>query len=157
MGLIRIAPAVVPYGAFEAEMMTPTSAATIALGEPVQRNAGNPEQIEAFAGGATVTGLVGFAAGIVTAGTPEFGTKILVYKANANTQFIGQIYDVSAGALATAAAATHEGNNYGLVEPTAGEWYVDEEDTGDVHVTVTRVLTGLNACLFRVISTVIGV
>lgn len=135
--------------------MTPTSSATIALGEPVQRNSGDPELIEAFAGGATVTGLVGTAQGRVAAGVLEFGTQIPVAIATRDVLWLGQIYDVSAGAIATAAAATHEGNQYGIVEPTAGEWFIDEEDTSAVVLTVERIFTQLNAALFRWIASAI--
>ena len=155
MGLIRIQPSR-RSASFETRNLTPTASATIAIGEPVQRNASDPELIEAFTGGSTVTGLLGFAMAAVTSGTPAFGTTIPVAIADADTEFLGQIYDVSGAAVATAAKATHEGNDYGLIEPTAGEWYVDEEDETNVHVFVTQVLTHLNACLFRVIGTVIG-
>ena len=130
--------------------MTPTSSATLALGEPIQRNSGTPSQIEAHDGGATVTGIVGTALGTVASGTvPHPGTKVMVALANTRTLWLGQIYDVSASAVATAAVATHEGVQYGMVEPTAGEWYVDEEDESNVVLTVVRVLTQINCVLFR--------
>lgn len=157
MGFIAFKPSRRPSGSWEVEDMTPHGSATLAIGEPVQRNSSDPELIEPFAGGATVTGLLGFSGAVVTSGVPNYRTKITVYKANLDTEFIGQIWDVSEGVVATVAAATHEGNQYGIVEPTAGEWYIDEEDTSDVVVTVTRVLDEINAALFKVISSAIGV
>jgi len=133
----------------------PTSSATLALGEPVQRNSSDPEQIEAHAGGATVTGILGTALGTVTSGTVPFGSTVQVAIARRDTLWLGQIYDVSASAVATAAAGTHEGNEYGMVEPTAGEWYVDEEDTSNVVLRVVKVLPKINACLFRWIGSAI--
>jgi len=156
MGLIRIQPSRKPGRHIEIRQMTPTASVTLAIGEPVQRNSSDPELIEAFAGGATVTGLVGFAMAPVTAGTPGFGTTIPVAIANVDTEFLAQVWDVSGGAVATAAVGTHEGNDFGLVEPTAGYWYVDEEDTTNVHVFVTKVITEINAVLFKVISTVLA-
>jgi len=156
MGLIRIQPARKAGQQVVVAQMTPTSAAAIAIGEPVQRSSADPELIEAFTGGTTVTGLVGFAMAAVVAGTPSFGTTIPVAIATADQEFLAQVYDVSGVAVATAAAGTHEGNDFGLIEPTAGEWYVDEEDTTNVHVFVTKVFTELNAVLFKVIPSVIG-
>jgi hypothetical protein len=140
----------------EIQQMTPTSSATIAIGEPVQRNATDDELIEAHTGSTTVTGIVGVALGVVTAGTPAFGSTIPVAIASSEVLFLGQIYDVSASALATAAAGTHEGNSYGFVEPTAGEWYVDEEDTTDIVLQVQKIFTGLNAVLFRFLASAIA-
>lgn len=135
---------------------TPTSSATLTIGEPVQRNSSDPEQIEAHAGGATVTGILGTAMGTVASGTvPHPGSKVMVAIANRKTLWLGQIYDVSESAVATAAVATHEGNTYGMVEPTAGEWYVDEEDTSNVVLRVVKVLTPINAVLFRWIGSAI--
>ncbi len=133
----------------------PESSATIALGEPVQRNSSDPELIEAHAGGATVTGILGTALGTADAGEVPFGSTVQVAIARRDTLWLGQVYDVSAGAVATAAKATHEGNEYGMVEPTAGEWYVDEEDTSNVVLRVVRVLPQINAVLFRWIGSAI--
>jgi hypothetical protein len=134
---------------------TPTSTATLALGEPVQRNSGDPELIEAHAGGATVTGILGTALGTVTSGTVPFGSKVQVAIARRDTLWLGQIYDVSASAVATAAVATHEGNRYGMVEPTAGQWFVDEEDTSDLVLRVVKVYPQINAVAFRWIGSAI--
>ena len=156
MGLIRIQPARRASGFIQVQQLTPTASAAIQIGEPVQRNASVPSTIEAFAGGATVTGLLGFSLGIVVAGTPAFGSTVPIAMADTEVEWLAQIYDVSGGAVATAAKATHEGNDYGLIEPTAGQWYVDEEDETNVHVFVTKVITEINACLFKIISTVAG-
>jgi len=156
MGLIRFQPAVKPDRGFEVRQLTPEAAATIAIGEPVQRNAGSPEFIEAHAGGATVTGILGVALAPATTGTPLFGSTIGVAMANTDTEFLGQIWDVSGGAVATAAVGTHEGVSFGYVEPTAGEWYVDEEDTTNVVLRVTRVIPQWNAVLFKFLASAIG-
>lgn len=154
MGLIYFQPS--RFGAApEIIHYQPTSSATLALGEPVQRNSGDPELIEAHAGGATVTGILGTSMGLVTSGVVPYGSTVQVAIARRDTLWLGQVYDVSASAVATAAAGTHEGNTYGMVEPTAGQWYVDEEDTSNVVLRVVKVLPKINAVLFRWIGSAI--
>jgi hypothetical protein len=154
MGLIYFQPSA---GSEPPEILhyTPESSATLTLGEPVQRNSSDPELIEAHAGGATVTGILGTALGTVAAGViPHVGTKVQVAIANRKTLWIGQVYDVSASAVATAAVATHEGVQFGMIE-AGGRWYVDEEDTSNVVLRVVRVHLQLNAVLFRWIGSAI--
>jgi hypothetical protein len=134
--------------------MTPTNAATLTLGEPVQRNSGDPELIEAHAGGATVTGIVGVALGAVTSGVPAFGSTVPVALATRNVLMLGQIWDVSEGVVATASLATHEGVQFGMIEQS-NRWYVDEEDVTHVVLRVVKVLPEINAVLFRWIGSAI--
>lgn len=153
MGLHYFQPA---WGSEPPEIMhyTPDSTATLTLGEPVARD-GDPELIVAHGGGATVTGILGTALGMVTAGAvPHPGTKVMVAIANRKTLWLGQVYDVSASAVATVAKATHEGVEFGMIE-AGGNWYVDEEDTTDVVLRVMRVLPEINAVLFRWIGSAI--
>lgn len=154
MGFIPIQPSR-SQQAPEYLQMDPSASVTLTIGEPVQRVSGTPSQIEAFSGGGTVLGLVGFNQGKVVSGTPEIGTTTPVAVARQDTLYMGQIYDVSESAVATAVVTTHEGNDYGLIE-AGGNWYVDEEDETNVHVFVVKVLTELNAVLFRVIASVIA-
>jgi hypothetical protein len=153
MGLIYFQPSA---GSEPPEILhyTPEGSATLTLGEPVQRDA-NPELVEAHVGGATVTGILGTALGTVTAGAiPHVGTKVQVAIANRKTLWLGQVYDVSASAVATAAVDTHEGVQFGMIE-AGGNWYVDEEDTSNVVLRVVKVLTHINAVLFRWIGSAI--
>lgn len=148
MGLHHFQPARRSSGAPEIRNIQPTSAATLTLGEPVQRNSTDPELIEAHAGGTTVTGILGVAMAGVTSGTPDFDTVIPVAIANVDQEFLGQVYDVSESAVATAVVGTHEGVSFGMVE-SGGNWYVDEEDTTNVVLRVTKVLTDINCVLFK--------
>jgi hypothetical protein len=148
MGLIYFQPS---QGSEPPEILhfTPTATATLTLGEPVQRNSSNPNQIEAHPGGSTVTGIVGCAMGTVTNGAmPHPGNKVMVALANRKTLWLGQVYDVSGGVVATVSPSAHEGRDFGMIE-VGGRWYVDEEDTTDVVLRVVRVLPQLNAVLFR--------
>ena len=153
MGLIYFQPS---RGSEPPEVIhyTPTSAATLTLGEPVQRNVTDTEQIEAHAGGATVTGILGTAMGTVTSGTCPYGTKVAVAIANRKTLWLGQVYDSGGGAVQTTTAALHEGVEYGMVE-VSGRWYVDEDDVTNVVLRVVKVLPQINAVLFRWIGSAI--
>jgi hypothetical protein len=153
MGLIYFQPS---QGSEPPEILhyTPEGSATLTLGEPVQRDS-NPELIEAHAGGSTVTGILGTALGTCVSGAvPHPGSKVMVAIANRKTLWLGQVWDVSATAIATAAVATHEGVEFGMVE-ASGRWYVDEEDTSNVVLRVVKVLTHINAVLFRWIGSAI--
>lgn len=153
--MIHFQPARSNLGAPEVEEIAPDAAATIALGAPLQRTSGDSSEVEEHAGTDTVTGIVGVALQAATSGTPDFGTKIQVAKANQQTAFLGQVYDVSASAVATVAGdGTYLGNDYGFIE-VSGEWYVDEEDTTHVVLTVVKELPELNAVLFKFISSAI--
>ncbi len=154
MGLFHFQPARRASGAPEIRNLQPTSSATLTLGEPVQRNSSDPELIEAHAGGATVTGILGVAMAEVDSGTPDFDTVIPVAIANVDQEFLGMVYDVSGSAVATAAAATHEGVSFGMVE-VGGNWYVDEEDTSNVVLRVTKVLPDINCVLFKFLSSAV--
>lgn len=156
MGLFHFQPSRRASGPPEVREMDPTASATLTLGEPVQRNSSDPEQIEPHTGGATVTGILGVSMGKVTSGVPGIGPKVPIAIAGNDVEFLGQIYDVSAGAIATAAAGTHEGVSFGMIEVN-GNWYVDEEDTIHIVLRVTQVLEDINAVLFKFLPAAIGV
>lgn len=133
------------------------ASAEIAIGEVVQRDSTNPEQIEPHAGGATVTGILGVAMGLTSAaGTPIFDDKIPVALAVENIEFIGQILDTGGGnVIATVAGdATYLGNQYGIIK-NSGVWYLDEDDTTHVVTEVMQELPELNAVLFRFLDSAI--
>jgi hypothetical protein len=155
MGLMPFQPARKAEGSCEVRQMTPTASASITNGAPVQRNATDPEKIEEATGGATVTGIIGVAIAAAVSGTPEFGDTIPVAIASQDQEFLGQIWDVSGGVVALPVKATHEGVEFGVVEIST-RWYVDEEDTTDHVVRVTKVFPEIYAVLFKFISTAIG-
>lgn len=154
MGLIPFQPARKAGNGFEVQQMDPTSALTIYYGAPVQRNSGTPSQIEEAAGTSTVTGILGVTMGGSTSGAPGYGTTLPIARASTTVEFIGQVYDVSGAVVQTAAVATHEGKEFGMIK-SGNYWYVDEEDTTDVVLRVTKVLTDINAVLFKFIDTAI--
>lgn len=153
MGRHAIQPSRRAAGTPEIRQMVPTAAADLTKGEPVQRNAADPDLIEAHAGGATVTGILGFAMGPVSAGEPAYGDTIPVAIANTDTEFLGQM--MNAGSLVTPVAATHLGVSYGLIEVN-GAWYVDEADTTNVVVRITEVFPDIGCVLFKVLPSAIG-
>lgn len=140
-------------GAPEIRQMIVEASATIALGEVLQRDS-DAEEVEPHAGGATVTGILGVSMGVATAGTAAFDDRIPVAIANLDQEFLGTVWDVSGSAVATAAVGTHEGVSFGVVK-VSGQWYVDEEDTTDVVVRVTKVLLDINAVLFKFITSAV--
>jgi len=130
------------------------ASANFQLGAPLQRNSVNSNEFEEFAGGATVTGLVGFALQDVVAGVADIGAKIQVAKASQSTEFFGQVRDTGGNAVREITGdGSFEGNSYGLIE-VSNIWYVDEDDVTNVHVIVTRELPDVNGVLFKVIGTV---
>ena len=153
MSAFHFQPARRASGAPEIRQITPESSATIALGEVLQRDT-NPEFVEPHAGGATVTGILGISMGVVTAGTPAFDNVVPVAIANVDQEFLGKVWDVSGSVVQTAAVATHEGVSFGVVK-ISGQWYVDEEDTTDVVVRVTKVLLDINAVLFKFLASAV--
>lgn len=129
--------------------VTPEASATFSLGAPVALSSG--ELIE-FAGGATVTGLLGFAGQACTSGDPDFGDEVEVFIADENVEFMAQVYDSGGAAVRDLAdAAPSIGDQLGLVE-VSGEWYVDEDDSTNVVVEITKVYVEHNVVLFKVIA-----
>ena len=157
MSLVRFKPARTNLSAFEVRNALPEGTATIAIGAPLQRNSSNTDQLEEHAGTSTVTGIVGVSGVIVTAGTPVFRSDMLYYVATKDIEFVGQVYDVSASAVATVSTTpgTYEGNTYGFVK-ISGNWYVDEEDTSNVVLTVTKEMPQMNAVLFKFIESAVS-
>lgn len=158
MGLIHFQPArssKVP----EIREFPVESSATIALGAPLQRDGTNTDEVEEHAGGDTVTGIIGVALQGATAGTPDFGEKIQVAIASEDQEFLGQIRDSGGSTWPTITNdGTYEGNEYGIIEVN-GNWFIDEDDTTDVVVRVTKELPGIGgsgAVLFKFIPTAIG-
>ena len=156
MGLIRIQPSRTNLAALEIIEFPPEASTTFRVGAPLQRDSGggNPSQVEEHAGGATVTGILGFAQNACTSGTPDFTSVIQVARANAQTDFIGQVISV-ATVQTIAGDGTYLGNEYGLLK-VSSEWYLDADDETNVHVMVMKELPEINCVLFRVISTAIG-
>lgn len=143
-------------GSPEVRQMVPLPAATFRKGAPVARDATVTEQITEFAGGATVTGLLGFAAGKVTAGVPEFGATVPIYIADPNVDWLMQVYDSGGAALRTVTGdGTFEGNEYSLIK-VASEWYLDEDDVTAKIFRVVKEFPEINAVLCRLIPSVIG-
>ena len=153
MGLIRFQPSQFRANAPEIIHYPPEASATFAIGAPLQRDS-NPEFVEEHAGGSTVTGIVGTALGPSTSGSPAIGDKVPVAMADTTTLWLGQVYDVSGSAVATAAVGTHEGVQFGMIK-VGNDWYVDEEDASNVVLRVIKVLPKINAVLFRWIDTAI--
>ena len=127
--------------------------ATFKLGAPLTR-ATAPEEVEEHSGTTNVTDILGTAMGPATSGAVPYGATVMVAIANRKTLWLGQIWDVSGSAVATAVAATHEGAEFGMVK-ISNDWYVDEEDTTDVVLRVVKVLPKINAVLFRWIGSAI--
>lgn len=128
---------------------TPDPAATFAIGAPVALALG---VIDEHAGGAVVTGLLGFALQGCTAGVPDFGSEVEIAIADENVEFMSQVYDSGGGAVRTLTAATAPavGDQLSLVK-VGTEWYVDEDDAVDVTVEITKVYIPQNVVLFKVI------
>ena len=143
-------------GAPESEDMVPTASATFSLGAPLQRNSSNKDTIEEAAGGATVTGIIGIAGQPCASGVPNFGAKVQVFRVTDQISVLGQVYDSGGAAVATVAGdGTYLGNTYGIVK-VAGDWFVDEDDTTNVVLTVVKELPELNAVLFTFIGSAIA-
>ncbi len=157
MGLTRIQPSRRAAGPPEYKEFLIQGSATFPHGAPMQRDTVEGE-IEEHAGGATVTGLVGFAAFGVAAGVPAgkgstaFGTKVTVAIANADQVFVGMM--INSTTIQTPNAGNN-GTDYGLVK-VSGEWYVDEADETNVHVWITDFDANRKLVFFKVIGTVIG-
>lgn len=153
MGLIHFQPSRKAGGDIEVRNIAPDAAATFTLGSILARDT-DPELIVEHGGGSTVTGILGVAMGGCTAGVPTFGSKVPVAIATVEQEFMGQVWDVSGSAVATAAAGTHEGVSFGVVKIN-NDWYVDEEDTSNVVVRVTKVMPEINAVLFKFLASAI--
>lgn len=162
MGYVAIHAARKSGGAPTIQNFPIESAASFKQGSPVARDGTNTENIEEHAGGATVTGLLGFATVGVSAGLPEakgdtpYGTRIPVEMASDDeVDWIGML--LNADAIVTPDPAVHEGVSYGLIKHSVdGWWGVDEADTTDVHVRVIKCLPEVNCVLFKVLPSVIG-
>lgn len=154
--MIRFKPARTSLGAFEIRNALVNSSATINVGDPIRRNSSNTDEIEEHPAGGTTTGFLGIAGAPAVSGTPDFGSDLLYYVLNQQTEFVGQVYDVSASAVITISTTpgTYEGNSYGLIQ-ISGNWYVDEEDTSQVVIRVTEEMPEINAVLFKFLTAAI--
>lgn len=141
-------------GAPEVAEYAPQAAATFTLGAPLQRDA-SPEFVEEHAGAATVTGILGVALQACAAGVADFGSRIQVAKAEQNIEFLGQV--INAGVIqAIAGDGTHLGVAYGMLKHTDDTWYVDQADTTNVVLTVTKELPQIDCVLFKFLASAIA-
>lgn len=127
-----------------------TAAQTFLRGAPIALAVGLASE---HAGGATVTGLFGFANEDVTAGLSLGAetTQVNITVANRDTVFMAQLSNTGA------VVAPDIGNldiNYGLIE-VASEWFVDELDVTNVMVNVVDFDLDLNVVFFKVIESAI--
>jgi hypothetical protein len=158
MGLQRFQTARRASGPPEIAEFDIEATATFSAGAPVQRDA-TPNFIEEFAGGAVVVGIVGVALFGVEAGVPAgkgstaFGTRVLIEIANHDQEFWGQLTN---GGSVVSPSSADEGVEYGVLE-VGGEWFVDQADTGDVVLTVTRAYPEIDTVLFKFLASAVSV
>lgn len=133
------------------------SSATFTIGAPLQRDTVE-DDVEEHAGGATVTGIIGVAMVGVASGVPAakggtaYGTTIPVAIAGQTVEFLGQL--INSGTVQTP-DDSNEGTQYGMIK-VSNNWYVDEADTSDVVLTVTKVLPEIKAVLFKFLASAIA-
>lgn len=152
MGVVHFQPSRLNgLGAPEVTEENVQAAATFTIGAVLQRDA-VPGDVEEHAGGATVTGIIGVALQAATSGVPAFGTKVQVARAGPQIEFLGQLSN--AGAVVTPDAA-NLGVSYGIVKVT-NDWYVDETDTTNVVLTVTKIMPEHQAVLFKFLASAIA-
>jgi len=157
MGLTRIQPSRRASGPPEYKQFAIQAAATFPQGAPLQRDTVESD-IEEHAGGSTVTGIIGVAMFGVSSGVPAakggiaYGTTLTVAIANGDTEFVGML--INSTTIQTPAAG-NDGTNYGLVK-VSGEWYVDEADTTNVHVTVTGFDANRKLVFFKFLASAVS-
>lgn len=130
------------------------------IGAPVGISSG---VIDEFAGGATVTGILGFAMALPsTAPGYDMANSTLVLNvanranevpvaiATRNQVFYGTLRSGDTTTLTTPAAANLR--TYGLIKCTAGDWAVDVSDTTDVVVRVVAFNATEKLVWFKVIE-----
>lgn len=140
-------------GAPEVQQMVATSAASFKIGSPVQRNAGEPSQIEEATGGATVTGIIGVSMAGCVDGLPDghgdtpFGTTIPIVKAGQDVEFFAQVTN-GATAVVVDGDGSLAGLSVGIIK-NSGYWTLDAGDTGNAVARITKEVPELNGVMFK--------
>ena len=133
------------------------AAQTFKKGAPLTLNAG---AVQEHAGGSTVTGLYGFALFGATSGAPSggFGSTMGVSRATRTTVFSGEMLTGGAGGTKkTDLSAVTKDQRYGLIKSSAGDWYVDFDDTTDVMVEIVGKDPKNGIVLFKVIESALQI
>ena len=157
MGLIRFQPSRRSAGPVEYKEFDIQASATFPQGSPLQRDTVESD-IEEHAGGANVTGVIGVSMYGVSSGVPAakgstaFGTRLTVAIANLDTVFVGTM--INAGTVQTPDSG-NDGTDYGFLK-VSGEWYVDEADTSNVHLTVVDFDANRKIVFFKFIASVVS-
>lgn len=127
------------------------AAAEFNRGAPVALSGG---EIIEFAGGATVTGIVGVALhGTEGAGDSTSPSGLAtVAKAHPGQVFLGQCH--ASAAVETDLSALEIGDTYGVIE-LAGEWLVDLDDESDVVLTIEKIDDDLDIVWFKFLDSAI--
>ena len=156
MGLIPFQPAQRASGAPEYREFDIDGSATFTIGAPMQR-AGTPSDIEEHSGDTDVTDLIGVALFGATSGVPAakgstaYGTKMIVGIANLDQLFLGQL--TASGAVVT--PTDSDIRTYGMLK-VSNDWYVDQDDTGNVILQVIKIYPNIDAVLFKFNSAAIS-
>lgn len=130
------------------------------IGAPVTLSSG---VIDEHPGGSTVTGILGFALALPTAG-PGYNAAnsnvvlqvanradyVPVAMATHSMVFVGTITSGQSTTLVTPAAANLR--TYGIIKQVAGDWSVDSSDTTDVVVRVVAFDAANKLVWFKVIG-----
>ena len=130
--------------------LVPTTGQSFYRGAPVTVTSG--EAVE-HAGGATVTGLYGFAMQDVVSAVCDFGDEVQIAVANDATTFVGQM--IASAAVVTDLSSILVGAQYGLLE-ASNVWYVDYDDTSTVVVEIVDVDDNRNLVFFKVLASAQG-
>ena len=156
MGLIPFQPAQRASGAPEYREFDIQAAATFATGAPMQRDT-TPSDIEEHVGTTTVTGIIGVAMFGSSTGVPDgkgstaYGTKMIVGIANTDQLFLGQLTTASAVVTPTKSDI----QDYGMLK-VGSNWFVDQDDTGNVVLQVVKIYPNIDAVLFKFIPSAIS-
>lgn len=120
---------------------------TFLRGAPIALNGGAAQE---HAGGATVTGIYGFALEDVTSGASlgANSTEVAIAVADHDTVFMGQLSN--AGSV-VAPDSSNLDTDYGIIE-VSSEWFVDEADVANVVVNVIAFDADLSVVWFRVLT-----
>ena len=156
MGLIPFQPAQRASGAPEYREFDIQASATFTKVAPMQRD-GTPSEIEEHSGTSTVTGVIGVALFGATSGVPAgkgstaYGTRMLVGIAHPDQLYLAQL--TASGAVVTPAKS--DIRTYGMLK-VGNDWYVDQDDTGNVILQVVVIYPNIDALLFKFITSAIS-
>ena len=157
MGLIPFQPAQRASGPPEYREFDIEGSATFTIGAPMQRNSGAPSDIEEHDGGSDSTDLIGVALFGATSGVPAakgstaYGTRMTVGIANLDQLFLGQLTASSAVVTPT----DSDIRTYGMLK-VSNDWYVDQDDTGNVILQVVKIYPNIDAVLFKFLAAAIS-